>query len=113
MGAIVERLREEVAKPGMLGSANGDPHRAARVAARGQAERFWLVSAERPLERRPGLKGALLHPVKGVLRKLMRFYVEPVAAEQRAFNDASLKLADAVSEELDRGGADRAELSRL
>ncbi|MGH3131994.1 MAG: class I SAM-dependent methyltransferase, partial [Gaiellaceae bacterium] len=78
-----------------------------------QAERFWLVSAERPLERRPGLKGALLHPVKGVLRKLMRFYVEPVAAEQRAFNDASLKLVDAVSEELDRGGADRAELSRL
>jgi SAM-dependent methyltransferase len=113
VAAIVERLREEVAKPGMLATANGDSHRAPRLAARAQAERFWLVSAERPLERRPGLKGAVLHPVKAVLRKLMRFYVEPLAAEQRAFNDASLKLADATAEELDRADASRAEVERL
>jgi SAM-dependent methyltransferase len=113
VAAIVERLREEVARPGMLAVANGDSRRAARLAARAQAERFWLVSAERPLERRPGLKGAVLHPVKAVLRKLMRFYVEPLAAEQRAFNDASLKLADATSEELDRAEASRTEVERL
>jgi O-antigen chain-terminating methyltransferase len=113
VAAIVERLRDEVAKPGMLAATNGDSRRAARLAARAQAERFWLVSAERPLERRPGLKGAVLHPVKAVLRKLMRFYVEPLAAEQRAFNDASLKLADATSEELDRAEASRAEVERL
>jgi SAM-dependent methyltransferase len=113
VAAIVERLREEVAKPGMLATANGDSRRAPRLAARAQAERFWLVSAERPLERRPGLKGAVLHPVKAVLRKLMRFYVEPLAAEQRAFNDASLKLADATGEELDRADASRDEVERL
>jgi SAM-dependent methyltransferase len=113
VAAIVERLREEVARPGMLAAANGDSRRAPRLAARAQAERFWLVSAERPLERRPGLKGAVLHPVKAVLRKLMRFYVEPLAAEQRAFNDASLKLADATAEELDRAEASRAEVERL
>jgi SAM-dependent methyltransferase len=113
VSAIVARLREEVTKPGMLAVANGDPRRAARLAARAQAERFWLVSAERPLERRPGPKGALLHPVKAILRKLMRFYVEPLAAEQRAFNDASLKLADATAEELDRADASRAEVERL
>jgi SAM-dependent methyltransferase len=113
VAAIVERLREEVARPGMLAVANGDSRRAPRLAARAQAERFWLVSAERPLERRPGLKGAVLHPVKAFLRKLMRFYVEPLAAEQRAFNDASLKLADATAEELDRAEASRAEVERL
>jgi O-antigen chain-terminating methyltransferase len=113
VAAIVERLREEVARPGMLAVANGDSRRAARLAARAQAERFWLVSAERPLERRPGLKGAVLHPIKAVLRKLMRFYVEPLAAEQRAFNDASLKLADATSEELDRAETSRTEVERL
>jgi SAM-dependent methyltransferase len=113
VAAIVARLREEVARPGMLAAANGDSRRAARLAARAQAERFWLVSAERPLERRPGPKGALLHPVKAVLRKLMRFYVEPLAAEQRAFNDASLKLADATAEELDRAEASRTEVERL
>jgi SAM-dependent methyltransferase len=43
----------------------------------------------------------------------MRFYVEPLAAEQRAFNDAALKLADALSEELDRARADRAGDARL
>ena len=102
VAAIVARLREEVAKPGMLAAANGDSRRAARLAARAQAERFWLVSAERPLERRPGAKGALLQPIKAVLRKLMRFYVEPLAAEQRAFNDAVLKLIDDIYEQLDR-----------
>src|SRR5215216_5829600 len=113
VAAIVARLREEVARPGMLATANGDSRRASRLAARAQAERFWLVSAEHPLERRPGAKGALIHPVKAVLRKLMRFYVEPLAAEQRAFNDASLKLADATGEELDRAETSRAEVERL
>jgi SAM-dependent methyltransferase len=111
--AVVARLREEVAKPGMLSLADGDPQRAARLAARAQAERFWLVSGERPLARRPGVKGAFMHPVKLVLRKLMRFYVEPLAADQRAFNDAALKLADALSEDLDRTQADRAADARL
>jgi SAM-dependent methyltransferase len=111
--AIVARLKEEVSKAGSVASSDGDPQRAARLAARGQAERFWLVTAERPLERRPGLKGALLHPVKLALRKLMRFYVEPLAADQRAFNDAALKLADALSEQLDRAEAGRAADARL
>lgn len=38
-----------------------------------------------------GRKGGVLHPVKKVLRRLMRSYVEPLAADQRAFNDAALK----------------------
>jgi SAM-dependent methyltransferase len=33
---------------------------------------------------------------------LLRWYVEPVAAEQRMFNDAVLKLTDGILEELDR-----------
>jgi len=111
--AVVARLREEVSKAGTIAAADGDPLRATRLAARGQAERFWLVSAERPLDRRPGLKGAVLHPVKVGLRKLMRFYVEPLAAEQRAFNDGALKLADALSEELDRAVAGREADTRL
>jgi SAM-dependent methyltransferase len=113
VGAIVARLKEEVAKAGTLGSPDGDPLRAARRAARGQAERFWLVTAERPLERRPGVKGAALHPVKLALRKLMRFYVAPLAADQRAYNDALLKLADALSEELERADSAREHDARL
>jgi SAM-dependent methyltransferase len=113
LDSVIARLREEVSKAGTLGATDGDPLRADRLAARAQADRFWLVTAERPLERRPGLKRAVLHPVKVVLRKLMRFYVEPLAAEQRAFNDASLKLADALSEELDRAAAARTADARL
>ena len=33
-------------------------------------------------------------PAKFVIRKLVRWYVEPLAAEQRAFNIAVLRLAD-------------------
>jgi O-antigen chain-terminating methyltransferase len=63
---------------------------------------MWPVSAERPLQRRPGLKGAVAYPVKRLLRPLLRWYVEPLAAEQRAFNDAVLKLVDDQYEAVDR-----------
>src|SRR5262249_30861824 len=53
------------------------------ASVRGLAERFWPVTAEKPLERRAGLKGWAAFQVKRVLRKLMRWYVEPALAEQR------------------------------
>jgi hypothetical protein len=66
-----------------------------RLSVRDQAERLWPISAERPLVGKGG-------PVKAVLRRLMRWYVEPMAADQRAFNDAALKLIDDLSERVDR-----------
>jgi O-antigen chain-terminating methyltransferase len=98
VAALFARLQEEV---------RGGPARAGgssqqRVTWRAQAERMWPVSAERPIERRPGLKGFLAYPVKLALRPLLRWYVEPLAAEQRAFNDAVLKLVDDLHEQADR-----------
>ncbi|HEY9458556.1 MAG TPA: hypothetical protein VIQ56_11700, partial [Gaiella sp.] len=46
------------------------------------------------LRLRPGIRGGLGTPVKGVLRKLMRWYVEPLAYDQRSFNAAALRLVD-------------------
>jgi hypothetical protein len=66
-----------------------------RLSARDQAERLWAVSAERPLAGKAG-------PVKSVLRRLMRWYVEPAMADQRAFNDAVLKLVDDLDERVAR-----------
>jgi hypothetical protein len=66
---------------------------------------MWPVSAERPLERRPGIKGAVAYPAKRLLRPFLRWYVEPLAAEQRAFNDATLKLIDDLYEAGDLGVA--------
>jgi ubiquinone biosynthesis protein UbiJ len=51
----------------------------------------------------------LFAPIKRVLRKLMRWYVEPVAAHQRTFNSASLALVDELAE---RTAADVARLER-
>ena len=68
---------------------------------RGLAERFWPVSADKPLEKRPGAKGWVAYRVKLVLRKLMRWYVEPALAEQRIVNDALLRLVDDLSRRLD------------
>src|SRR4051794_3739163 len=97
VAALVERLREELA--GGRDGAAGD--RARLLDVRHRAERVWAVTAERPLERRPGLKGAVALPVKRALRPFLRWYVEPLAAEQRMFNDAVLKLFDSLVEELD------------
>ena len=91
---LFERLKVEVERGGASGSS-------VRARARAAAERYWPVSAERPIERRPGLKGAIVYPVKRLLQPLMRWYVEPLAAEQRGFNDAALKLVDDLSESLD------------
>jgi hypothetical protein len=71
------------------------------AATRGLAERFWPVSADKPLERRPGAKGRVAFQVKRVLRKLMRWYVEPAFAEQRIVNDALLRLVDDLARRVD------------
>jgi hypothetical protein len=70
-------------------------------AMRGLAERFWAVSADKPLLRRPGAKGWVAFQVKRVLRKLMRWYVEPALADQRIVNDALLRLVDDLARRID------------
>src|SRR5207247_3714787 len=51
--------------------------------------------------------------VKRFLRNLMRSYVEPLAADQRVFNDSVLKLVDALSERADASAAARVQAERL
>ena len=77
------------------------------AATRALAERFWPVTAER--EAGGGPKGIL----KRILRKLMRWYVEPMAADQRVYNDSLLKLVDALSERGDAAAAARERAERL
>src|SRR5438874_5983548 len=101
VAALFARLKEEVRHAPGLDVSNGFNRGVVRTRLRTVAERFWPVTAERPLERRPGPRGAVLLPVKKVLRKLMRWYVEPFAADQRAFNDSALKLVDQLFEEVD------------
>src|SRR5207248_10981616 len=71
------------------------------ASTRGLAERFWPVSADKPLERRPGAKGRLAFQVKRILRKTMRWYVEPAFADQRIVNDVLLRLVDDLSRRVD------------
>ena len=92
--ADVDRVYEELKRA--IDRDARDP-----AAMRGLAERFWPVSADKPLERRPGAKGWLAFQVKRVLRKLMRWYVEPAFAEQRIVNDALLRLVDELSRRVD------------
>jgi hypothetical protein len=93
VAAVFARLKEEVRAAGPR-SSDVTPAQV-RLSVRDQAERLWPVSAERPIV---GKGGA----VKSVLRRLMRWYVEPAWADQRAFNDAVLKLVDDLDERLAR-----------
>jgi hypothetical protein len=98
---LFRELRDEVRRSGSdPGAAPGSPDD--RRAARAEAERLWAVSADRSLRLRPGWRGGLATPVKAVLRKLMRWYVEPLAYDQRSFNAASLRLIDDLDERLAR-----------
>jgi SAM-dependent methyltransferase len=100
---LFERLREELRR----GAPTGDARGADFAATRALAERFWPVTAER--DAGGGPKGV----VKRFLRKLMRWYVEPLAADQRVFNDSVLKLIDALSEQADASARAREEAERL
>src|SRR2546421_2052892 len=100
---LFERLRDELRR----GVPAGDARGAEFASVRALAERFWPVTAER--EAGGGPKGV----VKRFLRKLMRWYVEPLAADQRVFNDSVLKLVDALSERADSSAAAREQAERL
>jgi hypothetical protein len=71
------------------------------LTARREANRFAAVSADRPYYYRPGrlgrTRGLLLLPMKAVLKKLMRWYVEPVAHDQRQFNAATMRMFDELA----------------
>ncbi|MGE5690127.1 MAG: methyltransferase domain-containing protein [Pseudomonadota bacterium] len=63
-----------------------------RAVRRAEAQRAWeAAAAPAPAE----------GPMRRLLRRALRFYVEDVAVRQRALADATLKLVDALSEDLD------------
>ena len=93
VAALFARLKEEIRAAGPRG--DGVTPAQVRLSVRDQAERLLAVSAERPLVGKAG-------PVKLVLRRLMRWYVEPAFADQRAFNNAVLKLIDDLDERMSR-----------
>src|SRR5512144_2138844 len=98
---LFHTLREEVRRSGAdPGAGVGDEEE--RRVARAEAERLWPVSADRSLRLRPGVRGGIGTPVKAVLRKLMRWYVEPLAYDQRSFNAATLRLIDDLQDQVDR-----------
>lgn len=103
--AIFERLRREVRSAPPASFSTADLMDSWRL-ARDEAERTWPVTAERPYASRPGragrLRGVLLNPLKGLLRRLMRWYVEPFAADQKAFNAAAVRLLDDLDSRLAR-----------
>src|SRR5437762_1705910 len=92
---LFQQLREELGRGAGTGGGAGSEF----AATRALAERFWPVTAER--EAGGGPKGV----VKRALRKLMRWYVEPLAADQRVYNSSVLKLGDALSERADAAAA--------
>src|SRR4051812_44660938 len=94
--ALVTRLRAELDL-----TAQGSTDRPLWEPARIEAGRLAPVSGDRNFYRRPGALGTLRYYAtaapKTVMRKLVRWYVEPIAAEQRAFNGAVLRLIDDVT----------------
>jgi SAM-dependent methyltransferase len=102
-GAVPEgsNLAADLLQEVQRGSSDNLTRAFVRRRLRTVAEDRWAVSAERELERKAGPLGALLVHVKVALRKVMRWYVEPLARDQRAFNDSALKLIDELFEEVD------------
>jgi hypothetical protein len=100
---VFARLRAEVqARPASGETSDQGSAEPPRLAWRLTAERFATVTGDLPYMHRPGafgrIRGLLLVPIKFVLRKLMRWYVEPIAVQQREFNAAVLHALDELTE---------------
>jgi len=94
IGALYARLQHEVART--TGSEG-----ASWAELRDRAERFRVLGTRSSLRRTPGLRGALVQPLKRALDPLLRWYIEPIVHEQRMFNDAALRLIDSLAERRD------------
>ena len=107
IAALFARLRDEVARGPALRSGPEPAGRTHAVPslARDQTERTWAVTVDRPFLHRPGrwgrIRRVLLVPVKAVLQKLMRWYVEPAFGQQRDFNSAVLRRLDDLNRRID------------
>jgi hypothetical protein len=108
--ALFRQLEDEVRRTGPQSRAGRGG--SVRLDARATAERLWRVSADRPAGGRRGVAGAIQRPVKLAVSKLARWYVEPVFADQRAVNDALIKLVDELAGEVDELRARLDELER-
>ena len=109
VAALFQALRDEVRRSG------ADPGRRTATLPTGAppATRPSACGPSRPTARCgcvPACAAALGTPVKAVLRKLMRWYVEPLAYDQRSFNAAALRLIDDLQEQVDRLEAEVAAL---
>lgn len=111
VAALFLQLQEEVSRTGPR-RAGGDAPSTVRVNARAAVERLWRVTADRPAAGRSGAAGTAMKPVKYVVRRLARWYVEPVFADQRAYNHAALKLIDDLQTQVEALQARIAELER-
>jgi hypothetical protein len=98
--ALFSRLREAAYRRPAVGAREPGPS-----IARDEAERAWPVSVDRPfLEASGGLsraRGIALRPLKAVLRRSIRWYIEPALADQRRFNAAVLELLDDLRRRID------------
>jgi hypothetical protein len=102
--AIIDRLGKEV-QATRFQELDGAPRSwPSELPTRRELDRIWAVTAERPYLYRPGawgrVRGTLLLPLKTLMRRLMRWYVEPLAIDQRAFNAGVLRLADELVDRL-------------
>jgi len=108
LGEIVAALENQLRFHEDEAAAEGG---AIRVRWLQRAHRLAGVTADRPYLYRPGtmgrLRGLVLVPPKAVLRRLMRWYVEPLATDQREFNAALLHAVDELA------AATNAELKHL
>jgi len=101
--AILTQLRREVyaRPPTAHAPSDGEAQASLTLFARREADRFAAVSADRPYLFRPGrlgrLRGMVLLPLKAILKPLMRWYVEPLAHDQRLFNGAAVRMIDELT----------------
>lgn len=100
VAAVIAELRHKLARPAQTPDQSAELERQALQEALHEMELTRVISAHLPLVGH-GLVGRVIALTQKIIRRLLRWYINPIVEQQNAFNDATLRTLHVLLETFD------------
>ena len=100
VAAVIAELRHKLARPAQTPDQSAELERQALQEALHEMELTRVISAHLPLVGH-GIVGRGIALAQKIIRRLLRWYINPIVEQQNAFNDATLRTLHVLLETFD------------
>ena len=100
VAAVIAELRHKLARPAQTPDQSAELERQALQEALHEMELTRVISAHLPLVGH-GIVGRSVALAQKIIRRLLRWYINPIVEQQNAFNDATLRTLHVLLETFD------------